>query len=138
GASAGRSTAKRSDATMPARVLTHRLWVQPPRDATRGCRARQQGERPWSAGPPCQPMRCTRSRARLRDGPERRRGSRTGTEHMAETRNRDDAAAELAALLLSTDSFDELLHGVTVLSVRLVAATTTASITLAERGRVLT
>ncbi|GAA0929944.1 GAF and ANTAR domain-containing protein [Pseudonocardia zijingensis] len=57
---------------------------------------------------------------------------------MAENRVQDDAAAELAALLLSTESFDELLHGVAVLSVRLVSGASTASITMAERERVLT
>ncbi|MHA6619113.1 GAF and ANTAR domain-containing protein [Pseudonocardia sp. DLS-67] len=53
-------------------------------------------------------------------------------------RHQDDTAAELAALLLSTESFDDLLHGVADLSVRLIAGATTASITLAERGRVIT
>jgi GAF domain-containing protein len=57
---------------------------------------------------------------------------------MADGRDQDDAAAELAALLLSTESFDELLRGVAELSVRLVRGTLTASITLTERGRVIT
>jgi GAF domain-containing protein len=51
---------------------------------------------------------------------------------------RDDAAAELAALLLSTGSFDELLRGVAELAVRIVDGAATASITLAERDRVIT
>jgi GAF domain-containing protein len=51
---------------------------------------------------------------------------------------RDDAAAELAALLLSTESFDGLLRGVAELAVQLVDGAATASITLAERGRVIT
>lgn len=50
----------------------------------------------------------------------------------------DDAAAELAALLLSTESFDELLRGVAELTVRVVDGAATASITLTERGRVIT
>jgi GAF domain-containing protein len=57
---------------------------------------------------------------------------------MAEGPDRDDSAAELAALLLSTDSFDDLLRGVAELSVKLVDGASTASITLAERGRVIT
>jgi GAF domain-containing protein len=57
---------------------------------------------------------------------------------MTADRYRDDAAAELAALLLSTESFDDLLHGVAELSARLIAGATSASITLAERGRVIT
>jgi GAF domain-containing protein len=61
----------------------------------------------------------------------------TGTD-MADDRDQDDTAAELAALLLSTESFDDLLRGVAELSVRLVGGTSTASITLAERGRVIT
>ena len=52
--------------------------------------------------------------------------------------DRDGTAAELAALLLSTESFDELLRGVAELSVRLVSGASTASITLAERDRVIT
>lgn len=58
--------------------------------------------------------------------------------YMTIGRDQDDSAAELAALLLSTESFDDLLRGVAELSVRLVAGATTASITLAERGRVIT
>jgi GAF domain-containing protein len=57
---------------------------------------------------------------------------------MTDERDRYGAAAELAALLLSTDSFDELLRGVAELSARLVDGAATASITLAERGRVIT
>jgi GAF domain-containing protein len=57
---------------------------------------------------------------------------------MTDGHDRDDSAAELAALLLSTESFDDLLRGVAELSVRLVGGASTASITLAERGRVLT
>jgi GAF domain-containing protein len=57
---------------------------------------------------------------------------------MTEGPERDDTAAELAALLLSTESFDDLLRGVAELSVQLVAGASTASITLAERGRVIT
>jgi GAF domain-containing protein len=57
---------------------------------------------------------------------------------MAEGPERDDTAAELAALLLSTESFDDLLRGVAELSVQLVGGASTASITLAERGRVIT
>lgn len=50
----------------------------------------------------------------------------------------DAAAAELAELLLSTESFDELLRGVAALAVRVVDGAATASITLTERGRVIT
>jgi GAF domain-containing protein len=57
---------------------------------------------------------------------------------MAERPDQDDTAAELAALLLSTESFDDLLRGVAQLSAQLVAGAATASITLAERGRVIT
>ncbi len=57
---------------------------------------------------------------------------------MAEGPERDGTAAELAALLLSTESFDDLLLGVAELSVRLVGGASTASITVAERGRVIT
>jgi GAF domain-containing protein len=64
-------------------------------------------------------------------------GCGTGT-YMTDRRDQDDAAAELAALLLSTESFDELLRGVAELSVRLIKGASTASITLAERGRVIT
>jgi transcriptional regulator with GAF, ATPase, and Fis domain len=57
---------------------------------------------------------------------------------MTDGSGRDDAAAELAALLLSTGSFDELLRGVAELAVRIVDGAATASITLAERNRVIT
>jgi GAF domain-containing protein len=57
---------------------------------------------------------------------------------MTERPDQDDTAAELAALLLSTESFDDLLRGVAELSVQLVDGAATASITLAERGRVIT
>ncbi|HLU57803.1 MAG TPA: GAF and ANTAR domain-containing protein [Pseudonocardia sp.] len=52
--------------------------------------------------------------------------------------HRDDAAAELAAPLLSTESFDDLLRGVAELSADLVGGASTASLTLAEGGRVIT
>jgi GAF domain-containing protein len=52
--------------------------------------------------------------------------------------NGDNTAAELAALLLSTDSFDELLRGVAELAVRVVTGAASASITLAEGGRLVT
>lgn len=64
-------------------------------------------------------------------------GCGTGTK-MTERPDRDGTAAELAALLLSTESFDDLLRGVAQLSVQLVEGAATASITLAERGRVIT
>jgi GAF domain-containing protein len=57
---------------------------------------------------------------------------------MTERPDQGDTAAELAALLLSTESFDDLLRGVAELSVQLVDGASTASITLAERGRVIT
>lgn len=50
----------------------------------------------------------------------------------------DNAAAELAALLLSTESFDDLLRGVAELAVRIVAGAASASVTLTERGRLIT
>lgn len=57
---------------------------------------------------------------------------------MTEDPDRDDTAAELAGLLLSTESFDDLLCAVAELAVQLVDGASTASITLAERGRVIT
>src|SRR5690348_360181 len=64
---------------------------------------------------------------------------RCGTgKYMSENFDQAGVAAELAALLLSTESFDDLLRGVAELSVRLVRGASTASITLAERGRVIT
>lgn len=57
---------------------------------------------------------------------------------MTEGPDRDDTAAELAALLLSTESFDDLLRGVAELAVQLVDGASTASITLAERDHVIT
>jgi GAF domain-containing protein len=72
-----------------------------------------------------EPRRATLNR-RLRDG------------YMTEGSCRDGAAAELAALLLSTESFDDLLQGVAELAVRIVNGSATASITMAERGRVIT
>lgn len=48
------------------------------------------------------------------------------------------ALAELAGLLLSTDSFEGLLQGVAELSVRTVDPTTTCGITLSQGGRVMT
>lgn len=50
----------------------------------------------------------------------------------------DEAAAELAALLLSCESFDELLRGVAGLAVRVVDGAASGSITLVERERVIT
>lgn len=49
-----------------------------------------------------------------------------------------DAAQELAALLLSTESFDDLLQGVADLTVRTMAGAVTASVTLAEHGHPIT
>jgi GAF domain-containing protein len=57
---------------------------------------------------------------------------------MTEDPDRDDTAAELASLLLSAESFDDLLRAVAELAVQLVDGASTASITLAERGRVIT
>jgi len=57
---------------------------------------------------------------------------------MTDCSGQDETAAELAALLLSTESFDELLRGVAELAVRVVDGAVTASITLADRGRVIT
>ena len=48
------------------------------------------------------------------------------------------ALAELAGLLLSTDSFTELVQQVAELAVRTVEPATTCGITLAEQGRVFT
>jgi len=50
----------------------------------------------------------------------------------------EDCAAELAGLLLSTQSFEELLQGIAGLAVRTVPAAVSASITLAEQGRAVT
>lgn len=46
--------------------------------------------------------------------------------------------AELAGLLLSTESFTDLLQGVAELAVRMINAATTCGITLAQQGRVMT
>lgn len=48
------------------------------------------------------------------------------------------ALSELAGLLLSTQSFEELLQGVAELSVQVVEGAATCGITLAQDGRVLT
>lgn len=48
------------------------------------------------------------------------------------------ALSELAGLLLSTESFEELLQGVAELSVRVVEGAATCGISLAQDGRVLT
>ncbi|HET9254745.1 MAG TPA: GAF and ANTAR domain-containing protein [Pseudonocardiaceae bacterium] len=48
------------------------------------------------------------------------------------------ALSELAALLLSTDSFEELLQGVAELSVRAIEPVATCGITLAQNDRVIT
>lgn len=52
--------------------------------------------------------------------------------------DRVSAMSELAGLLMSTASFEELLQGLAELSVRAVAGATTCGITLAQDGRVLT
>jgi GAF domain/ANTAR domain len=93
------------------------------------------------AGAAYRPMRTAPSRARLfRESTTLTGAFRycgTGA-YMADGRDQDGTAAELASLLLSTDSFDDLLRGVAELSVRLIGGASTASITLAERGRVIT
>jgi GAF domain-containing protein len=48
------------------------------------------------------------------------------------------ALSELAGLLLSTESFEELLQGVAELSVRVIEPAVTCGITLAQDGRVFT
>jgi GAF domain-containing protein len=48
------------------------------------------------------------------------------------------AISELAGLLMSTDSFEQLLQGLAELSVRAVGGARTCGITLAQDGRVLT
>src|SRR6185437_5250735 len=48
------------------------------------------------------------------------------------------ALSELAGLLLSTDSFEELLQGVAELSVRVIEPAVTCGITLAQDDRVIT
>jgi GAF domain-containing protein len=48
------------------------------------------------------------------------------------------ALSELAGLLLSTDSFEQLLQGVAELSVRVIKPVATCGITLAQDGRVVT
>ena len=48
------------------------------------------------------------------------------------------ALSELAGLLLSTDSFEELLQGVAELSVRIIEPVATCGITLAQDDRVMT
>jgi GAF domain-containing protein len=50
----------------------------------------------------------------------------------------NSALSELAALLLSTQTFEELLQGVAELSVRTIASAATCGITLAQDDRVLT
>lgn len=52
--------------------------------------------------------------------------------------NRGSAMSELAGLLMSTESFEELLQGLAELSVRTVDGAVTCGITLAQDGRVLT
>jgi GAF domain-containing protein len=49
-----------------------------------------------------------------------------------------DALSELAALLLSTESFEELLQGVAELSVQVIEPVVTCGITLAQGKRVIT
>jgi GAF domain-containing protein len=49
-----------------------------------------------------------------------------------------DAAAELAGLLLSTGSFEDLLQEVSELTVRTVGGVSSASVTLAEHNRIVT
>jgi GAF domain-containing protein len=48
------------------------------------------------------------------------------------------AVSELAGLLMSTESFEELLQGLAELAVRAVGGAVTCGITLAQDGRVLT
>jgi GAF domain-containing protein len=48
------------------------------------------------------------------------------------------ALSELAGLLLSTDSFEQLMQGVAELSVRVIKPATTCGITLAQDNRVIT
>jgi hypothetical protein len=48
------------------------------------------------------------------------------------------ALSELAELLLSTGSFEQLLQGVAELSVRVIKPAPTCGITLAQDGRVIT
>ena len=48
------------------------------------------------------------------------------------------ALSELAGLLLSTDTFEDLVQGVAELSVRTIDSATTCGITLAQDGRVIT
>ena len=48
------------------------------------------------------------------------------------------ALSELAALLLSTERFEDLVQGVAELSVRTVGSAATCGITLAQDGRVIT
>jgi len=52
--------------------------------------------------------------------------------------DRGSAMSELAGLLMSTESFEELLQGLAELSVRTVNGAVTCGITLAQDGRVLT
>jgi hypothetical protein len=52
--------------------------------------------------------------------------------------DRGSAVSELAGLLMSADSFEELLQGLAELSVRTVNGAVTCGITLAQYGRVLT
>jgi GAF domain-containing protein len=48
------------------------------------------------------------------------------------------ALSELAGLLLSTESFEDLVQGVAELAVRAISSATTCGITLAQDGRVIT
>jgi hypothetical protein len=50
----------------------------------------------------------------------------------------NSALSELAALLLSTQTFEELVQGVAELSVRTIASAATCGITLAQDDRVIT
>lgn len=50
----------------------------------------------------------------------------------------DAALSELAGLLLATESFEQLLQGVSELAVRVIGPAATCGITLAQDDRVIT
>lgn len=67
------------------------------------------------------------------------RGRRDGSQRVSDvSAGVGPALSELAGLLLSTESFSELLQGVAELTVRTIEPATTCGITISEHGRVMT
>ena len=75
---------------------------------------------------------------RLRGGVQRNRRVRLLLVSEGSSSAAGSALSELAGLLLSTETYEELVQGVAELSVRTIRSATTCGITLAQDGRVVT